>query len=224
MRTMAEVSRVVVVDDHPLLAQMLVDRLCAQGFDGVALGVDDPNLAETIRGRSPDLVLLDAIFDDDEDGGMRVLRALRASHVLVAMLTGVSDEIRHAEFLEAGAIAVLLKSNCISDVLAQVKDVLTGVDIQGITRRVEFQQMLGAHRRQIAAGEGVLGSLTDRERATLQSLVDGVPVEEIAYRRAVALSTVRSQIRAIFRKFDANSQIKAVAIAVRHGMHPSRPV
>ena len=154
---------------------------------------------------------------------MRLLRALHASDVRVAMLTGVSDEMRHAEFLEGGAVAVISKSSGVSDVLAMIDTVLAGVDPHGITRRAELQQMLRAHRYQMAKSERVLGALTDRERATMQALVDGLHVDDIARQRTVAPSTVRTQVRAVLRKFETNSQIRAISIAVRNGMHPSAP-
>lgn len=215
------IARVAVVDDHRLLAQMLVDHLVEHGFDAVVAHVEDPDLASTLRRLRPDLILLDAVFHDDEDGGQRVLEVMAGGPAQIAMLTGVVDELRHAEFLDAGAVAVISKGDSFEGVLAQVKDVIRGLDTHGVTRRQELACRLVDDRlRQEAAG-GAIGSLTGREHATLQALVDGHTVDAIAERRTVASSTVRSQIRAILRKLGAHSQIEAVAIAARTGMSPS---
>ena len=221
---MAEAARIALVDDHPLLVQVLAERISTTGAECLTVEVDAdvPGMVEAIEGLCPDLVLLDAVFDDDDEGGMRVLRALQESGIRIAMLTGVSDEIRQAEFLEAGATAVISKAAGLSDVLADIEAILDGRDTHGVTRRAELASRLQAYRRQRAEDDRVIDSLTKRERATLQALVDGRQVDEIALQREVATSTIRSQVRSILRKLGTNSQIKAVSIAVRHGMAPSR--
>ena len=57
--------------------------------------------------------------------------------------------------------------------------------------------------------------LTTREREVLQGLVNGQNAEEIATASFVSLTTVRTQIRAIFTKLEVGSQLAAVALAVR---------
>lgn len=219
-------TRIVVVDDHQLLAQMLSGALRDQGFDALVAEVDDAHIVDRLRDLEPDVVLLDAVFGDDEDGGMRVLRGLTDDHCDgavcdVVVLTGVTDELRHAEFLDAGALAVVSKAHPLDLVLERVHDAIRGIDLHGSTRRAELAQRLASHRSDRDAQSDVLDRLTDRERATLQALVDGSTVDEIAAQRTVALSTVRSQVRAILQKLDAHSQIQAVAVAARHGMRPT---
>ena len=60
-----------------------------------------------------------------------------------------------------------------------------------------------------------LDRLTAREREVLSDLVCGLAANEIAERRFVSLTTVRTHIRAILRKLDVNSQLAAVALARR---------
>lgn len=215
--------RVVLVDDHRLLAQMMVQGLAERGFRAVAVDVAEQGIADRVLGLEPDLVILDAVFNDDEDGGLRILRHLRevGKADRVVMLTGVADEVRHAEFLAEGARAVILKSDSFEGVIAQVESVLKGIDPMGVNRRHHLAERLREQRDAEDAQDAVLAALTDRERATLQALVDGRTVDDIALRRTVAMSTVRSQVRAVLAKLGAHSQIEAVAIAARAGMRPS---
>lgn len=214
---------VVLVDDHRLLAQMMVQGLAERGFRAVAVDAMEQDVAERVLGLEPDLVILDAVFNDDEDGGLRILRSLREAGEAdrVVMLTGVADEVRHAEFLAEGARAVILKTDSFDGVIAQVESVLDGIDPMGVNRRHQLAERLREQRETERHQDAVLASLTDRERATLQALVDGRAVDEIAVRRTVATSTVRSQVRAVLAKLDAHSQLEAVAIAARAGMRPS---
>lgn len=215
-------ARVAVIDDHRLLAQMLADELGTRGYDACSVDVLESSLATRIRELAPDLVLLDAVFHDDEDAGMRVLQELRSDGTdpVVVILTGVTDDLRHAEFLDAGAETVITKGDTIDVVVAQVEDVLTGVDPLGANRRSDLAHRLRQHRAEQEARTAPLRCLTDREHATLQALVDGLTVDEIAHRRTVARSTVRSQVRAVLRKLGVSGQIEAVAFAARHGFTP----
>ena len=66
--------------------------------------------------------------------------------------------------------------------------------------------------------------LTMREREVLAALVDGLTAEEIAETHFVALTTVRSQIRAVLQKLGVRSQLAAVAYANRVGWQPKADV
>ena len=220
MRDRQPPVRIAVVDDHRLLAQLLAEDLGGRGYEAFALHADDPHLPSSIREVDPDLVLLDAVFADDESAGARVLAALMPWGLRVAMLTGLIDPLRHAEFLDAGAVAVITKTESMEDVLDQVELVVAGHDPHGRTRRLELDALLADHRRRVGDLTGCLDTLSDRELATLQALVDGHTVDAIAASRTVAVTTVRSQVRAVLTKLGATSQIQAVAIAARAGMSP----
>ena len=56
-----------------------------------------------------------------------------------------------------------------------------------------------------------------RECEVLAALIDGLSAEEIAETQYVALTTVRSQIRAVLQKLGVRSQLAAVAQANRVG-------
>ena len=213
---------IVLVDDHRLLAQMLVDQLVSAGHRAVSVDHTGAELVGQILDLQPDLILLDAVFGDDENFGLQLLRSLRAeADTPVAILTGVTDDIRHAEFLDSGAHTVIAKADSFDGVVDQIRSVLDGLDPMGIRRRQELAQRLQDRNDAEAAQGAELASLTGRERATLQALVDGWTVDEIAQRRTVAISTVRSQVRSILIKLSAHSQIEAVSLAARAGMRPS---
>ncbi len=215
-------TRIAVVDDHRLLAQMMVEHLNQRGGEAVTADVADVGLVATLERLEPDVILLDAVFHDDENGGLRVLHEMADSDAEIVMLTGVTDTLRHAEFLDAGAVAVISKADSFDGVLRQVEDIISGFDPMGATRRAELARQLAGHRKRLADDDhDALSSLTDRERATVQNLVDGMTVDEIASVRTVAPSTVRSQVRSVLQKLGAHSQIEAVSIAARQGMHPS---
>jgi two-component system, NarL family, response regulator LiaR len=58
--------------------------------------------------------------------------------------------------------------------------------------------------------------LTERERAVLALMIEGMNNTEIAERLVVSPSTIKSHVSHILRKLDVASRTEAVAIAVRH--------
>lgn len=66
-------------------------------------------------------------------------------------------------------------------------------------------------------------SLTARERLVLEHLAGEASVVDIAARLTVAVSTVRSQVRSIYRKLEVRNREDAVAQAVALGLLHGRP-
>jgi len=66
--------------------------------------------------------------------------------------------------------------------------------------------------------------LTSCEQRVLGALIEGMSADEIAEAHFVALTTIRSQIRAILHKLGVRSQMAAVAQANRAGWQPPAPV
>jgi two-component system nitrate/nitrite response regulator NarL len=224
-RDVTRPAKVLILDDHRLLAQMLVDRLAERGHQAFAIDVADRRLVERVFEIEPDLLLLDAVFADDEVAGLRILGAVRAERedIDVVIITGVVERVRHAEFLAAGATAVISKADSFEMVVAQIEDLLNGRDPMGATRRHELLRLLHEHQQATEGAARLLSDLTAAEVTTLQGLVAGQSVQEMARLRTVAVSTVRSHVRAILRKLGVHSQIEAVAIATRSGLGPRTP-
>jgi len=55
--------------------------------------------------------------------------------------------------------------------------------------------------------------LSPRELETLQHLSQGLSYEQVANRMGVALSTVQSNVRSLYRKLNVKSQAQAVSVA-----------
>ncbi len=66
--------------------------------------------------------------------------------------------------------------------------------------------------------------LTEREKAVLDGLADGLTAPAIAHALFVSLSTVKSQRTSLYRKLGVHSRREAVAVAREFGLLPSRIV
>ena len=108
--------------------------------------------------------------------------------------------------------------------LERFRRVVDGEAVTPLGDRLRSQRELDDHRRADRRRLAPFESLTPRERDVLALIVDGRPAAEIARRAAVALPTVRTQVRSILQKLEVNSQMAAAAMARNAGwLHPDRP-
>ena len=111
---------VLVVDDDAAVRQMLNDLLHAEGFVVLAIATG-AGLAEVVRQRQPDVVLLDQVMRPVS--GLEALQALRASgqDVPVIMLTAIGRDDMVETALDTGADDYLTKPFSAPVLVARVR-------------------------------------------------------------------------------------------------------
>ena len=204
-------NRVLVVEDHLLLSQLLVAALQERGYDAALPPAAPPGDVLAVAGPGT-LVLLDLHLGEGRDGS-RLVAPLRAAGARVLVLTGSHDLLAVARALEAGAVDVLHKSLPFDELVDAVAAAVTSGqphDPASHHRMVHAARTRSARR---SDAQAVLDRLTRRERDVLDLLVAGVPAEEIAAGAGVSLTTVRSQIGAVLTKLGVHNQLAAVARA-----------
>jgi DNA-binding response OmpR family regulator len=156
---MAEPARVLVVDDEPIVRDVLVRYLRQEGFQ-VATAADGASAIEVFADTQPDLVLLDLMLPRVD--GFEVFRRIRAEDgTPVIMLTARGDETDRIVGLDLGADDYIGKPFSPREVVARVRAVL---------RR--------AGRAEAEGGEDVLRfDGLEIDPRTREVLVDGRPVE-----------------------------------------------
>ena len=126
------------------------------------------------------------------------------------MLTAERRRTVLAECLEAGAVGWIGVTTPLDEVDSTLGRVLSGESIIGRTDRAELLDHLRLERARSLRAQATFEQLTHREALVLAALTDGLSAEEIARDHFVALTTVRSQIRAVLQKLGVRSQLAAV--------------
>jgi len=213
--------RVLIVEDHELLAESLALALRREGLEvTVATGPTAEAVLETGRRLRPAVTLLDLNLGDELGTGLALIAPLTADGARVVMCTGTTDRLELARCVEAGAIGLASKRDAFDELLEMVRRALQGEQLMPAGER---EQLLGElHRHRLAERDRLapFQSLTKREEAVLELLMEGRSAEAIAAKSFVSLATVRSQIRSILQKLSVNTQLAAVALARRHGWRP----
>jgi two-component system response regulator BaeR len=113
---------VMVVEDEPKIAQLLVDYLQREGFQVTVLN-EGTNAVEMIREREPDFLILDLMLPGKD--GLTICREVRQfSNLPIMMLTAKVDEIDRLIGLELGADDYVCKPFSPREVVARVRTIL----------------------------------------------------------------------------------------------------
>ena len=209
-------ARVLIVDDHIVLAQALAVALRQEELKvEVALDVREEAILEVARQFGPDVVLLD-LFLSPSRTSVPLIGPLTEMGGRVLVLTASDQPTEMAACLDAGAIAVLPKSEALGASVDAVRRA-----IQGEPVRVRYvEDVRAAGRTAKADMEALLAPferLTARERDVLAAIIDGKRAEEIAADLDLSVRTVRTHLEAIRVKLGVSSQIAAVALARQAG-------
>ncbi|MBU4610847.1 response regulator [Achromobacter sp. GG226] len=167
--------RILIVEDEPKLAALLVDYLQAAGFETVHVA-DGLAALPAIERESPDLIVLDIMLPGRD--GLDICRELRRTRETpVVMLTARVEEIDRLLGLELGADDYICKPFSPREVVARIKAVL---------RRT------GPGRAAAAESLGALQIDAGAYRASL----DGKPLDltPVEFRLLKALASAPGQI------------------------------
>lgn len=210
-----EPTRILVVEDHGLLAQSLRLALTAEGMAVTVPAVDFASVVAAAESSRPHVALLDLDLGDSGGDGVDLVHALVALGARVLVVTGSSDRARHGRCLELGAVAVLAKTDALEVLLGAVKAAAIGEAVVSDAARYEVLAEGRALRTLRSEQLAPFGQLTERERTVFAGVVDGLSAADIASREYVSEATIRTQIRSVLAKLGVKSQLAAVAKA-RH--------
>jgi DNA-binding NarL/FixJ family response regulator len=201
---------VLVADPHPVVRDGLPLLLRDESLLVVATtGV--PSAVEVLAARhDPDVVLVSTRLPDP--GASAVLTNLLRSGSRAAVVLYVegeeSEQVQNA--LRAGAAGVVSTSRPVAQVARALRAVASG--------RTWFNErdwidapLSRAAEQSILRADG----LSDAEKRVLALVAAGIKTDDIASGLGVSPHTVRSHVRNLMRKLDAQSRAHAVAIAMR---------
>ena len=207
--------RIVLCDDHRLLADALATALRANGHEVVAVTTTPECGYQAVVEHRPDVCLLDLTFPGAS--GLDMIARITAAHpgCKVLMLSGRADPDLISAALEAGAAGFVLKQQGIERIQVALDDVLAGeVAVDPTLLRVAMT--VPVPRR--STGTQRLNSLTPREREALLRIAEGGSTKEIARAMRVSHSTARTHVQNVLTKLGVSSRLQAVALAAREDL------
>jgi two-component system, NarL family, nitrate/nitrite response regulator NarL len=200
---------VLVVEDNPVFLKILFDSISVLGLNDRVLaysnGTDALHAIESSASEI-DLALIDLGLPDIN--GLAVIQAMRRCFpkAPVMVISVISTEEMVVAAIRAGAHGYITKSQPQASITKAIEEVLLGhYPISPSLARTLFR-LAGSPKE---SPEETF-NLTPRELETLQLLSRGLSYAEVAAQMGVAVSTVQSNIRALYRKLEVHSQVQAI--------------
>lgn len=184
-------ARIVVIDDHPLLRDGLMQLLCSQPDLECTGAADNTADAKRLVAQSaPDLMILDLRLKSGDT--LDLIKSLGAEHPnLKVLVLSQHDEMLFAErVLRAGARGYVMKENATEEILNAVRKVMAG--------EIYFSEKIGASfvRRSLAqkpdSSRVGVERLSDRELQVFQLIGASFSTREIADQFHLSVKTIES--------------------------------
>lgn len=145
--------KIMIVDDEPLIIDLLTGFLVGDGYEGV-VATDDPiDAYSLVRSELPDLLLLDHHMAPVS--GLNILAELRAdaafAQLPIVVLTAETDDSLKIKALELGATDFLNKPVTSAELLARLRNILRAKVYEDQLRCIERQKRDAAERELRAA-------------------------------------------------------------------------
>jgi DNA-binding NarL/FixJ family response regulator len=204
----AGLTRVVLADEAPLMH--LAIRALLAPLPDFALAAAATGMAEAeqlVLRAQPDLLITDV--DLAGDSGFGLCRWVRrvSPRTAVVIMTGRDEPVLAQCARAAGATGYLLKSSRPEALADYLRQAALGLPV--------LDDRLGASRPGPALTDVTAEfGLSRRERDVLDELLTGLDNRAIAARLCISEDTVKSHVKAIFRKLGARDRAHAIALAL----------
>jgi len=204
-------TRVLIVDDHPIIRQGLAALLGGVGnFGPIDLASSGADALAMFRRDRPDVVLLDLSLGGES--GLDVLRRLHALDETVPVLVmSMHDETLHAErALRAGARGYVMKHEATEVVIEALRRVLRGEIVLSPKMQTALISRMSLQTERKRVG---VDALSDREMEVLRLIGHGVSSNEIAEQLSRSVKTVEAHRASIRTKLRLASNLDLIRFA-----------
>ena len=202
-------TRVLIVDDHPMVAQGIQSILEDQDdLDIVGVLNTGRAVVDQLDTLAPDVILMD--LNMPEMGGLtateRVLERRPETRVLILSMHDSPEYISTA--LDHGAMGYVLKDVPIQEIKTAIDSVMSG----------QRYLCTGAEGAITPSENSERQALTEREQSILLRLAQGQSNKEVALSLDISVRTVETHRKNIKRKLGISSTAGLTRYALEHGV------
>ena len=215
---------VIVVDDHPLFRQGVVETLSMErDIEVIGEASNGEEALAIIRALRPDIAILDINLPGIN--GQQVTRQMITEKITTqaVLLTGYDDIEQAIHSMRAGACAYCSKDVQPKHLMTVIREVADGkyvvgydvFDLEGL--ETWLHERLGQTNRSYSDPGEPFHPLSGREMEVLACVTQGMSNKEIATMLGISHQTVKNHVTAILRKLGVEDRTQAAVYALRHG-------
>ncbi len=215
----------LIVDDHPLFRQGVVDALTLEeDLKVVGQTANGSDALDLIRSLKPAVAVLDVNLPGIN--GQQITHQVTQEKLptRILLVTGYDDIEQALHAALAGAAAFCSKNNVEAQNLIQIiRDVADGKFMFGSRTMNQHEldewisEQLEGMRRSYSEPGSPFHPLSEREMEVLECVVKGMSNKEIAGMLGISHQTVKNHVTSILRKFGVEDRTQAVVYALKHG-------
>ncbi|NJQ03955.1 response regulator transcription factor [Streptomyces zingiberis] len=212
--------RLIVVDDHRLLAEALASALKLRGHRVLAATAPSSGAADLVVTRIPEICLLGTSAPEEPGVFDPVARIRRERpQVAVVVLGPVPNPRGIAAAFAAGASGYVRQDERIEGVERAMMKARAGeAAVAPQLLQGAFAELLDPVDQPDDEATRLLRMLTPREVEVLMRVTDGEDTRVIAARMGIAPSTARTHVQRVLMKLGVGSRLEAAALAARTGL------
>jgi two-component system nitrate/nitrite response regulator NarL len=217
---MTSPSKVIVVDDHPLFRRGVVDLLNGSMFFKVLADFSSATLLDaylselTLKESMPDLLLLDLQMPDMS--GLEALKQIKPKYkaLKIVILTASDESSQLLDTIRYGADGYLMKDSEAEEIVNSLNTVLQGhVVMNEVAMDVLAHTLRNTSEQPIPQDDNARKAMTQRERQTLDLIVQGMNNKLIARELDISDGTVKVYVKNLLRKLNLHSRLELAAWA-----------
>ena len=209
---MSVLTRIVVVDDHPVVRDGIRSMLGGVAdFEVVGEASSGPEAVALVRDSDPDVVVMDLRMP--EGGGVDAVRELTRSRARakVLVLTTFDTDNDTVAAIEAGATGYLLKDTPAAEIFRAVRATAAGETVLSPA----VASRIASHVRTPVSAPPTLSA---REREVLTLVARGRSNRSVAEELFVSEATVKTHLTHVYEKLGVTDRAAAVARAYDVGI------
>jgi two-component system response regulator DegU len=219
-----EETTIIVVDDHPLFRQGVVNTLSLEpGFKIVGQTENGAEALMMIRTLHPNIAVVDINLPgmNGQQITHQVVQDKLSTRIVLLTAYDDREQIIHAAW--AGAAAYCAKDIDPARLIQAVKEVIKGKYVieNQVFNQKEFEIWLDQEMEKARHLYSEPGSpfhpLSEREAEVLTCVVKGMSNKEIATSLGISHQTVKNHVTSILRKFGVEDRTQAVVFALKRG-------
>lgn len=219
-----ETIRIVVVDDHPLFRQGVVDTISLEpDFIVIGEATSGEEALDLIRNLSPDVAIVDVNLPgiNGQQVTQHVVNEKLPTRIM--LLTAYDDSEQKLHAMKVGAAAYCVKDVQPETLAENVRQVIKGKFVIGdeVLDTEELETWLEPESEADHSFYSELGDpyepLSKREMEVLAQLTKGMSNKEIANELGISHQTVKNHVTSILRKLGVEDRTQATLYALKRG-------
>lgn len=203
MRSMNSKSRVVIVDDHPIICDGLSARINEQnGWEVCGVAATEDEGFALVMAECPDLVVVDISLK--MGSGIELIKRIRErnSTVKVLVVSAYQESLYAERSLRAGALGYLNKQESNEKLVEAIRTVLKNERFLSDELKAK---LVAAALCKSPVEQDPIASLTDREKEIFRLIGEGLTTGAIAERLFLSTHTIDTHREHIKRKLNVKS-------------------